>query len=135
MIWNIELIQNIPIGSGNINHLTTTVGPDKFPHFPGSLKDEKSNIINDVPRPERALHTIASQTSPPVFKEGDTLYRAKSDVPKRDQPKPKLERPSLGDKKHAPVHVSSLPVTTSRPGTIYSSPLYSKTQFYTTKTQ
>ena len=67
---NLELTQNIPIGSGNINHLTTTVGPDKFPHFPGSLKDDISNTIDDIPRPERALHTSISHTSPPVYKAG-----------------------------------------------------------------
>ena len=65
-------------------------------------------------------------------KDGDTLYRAKSDKPTRDQINTKLKKPHLEDKKPAPVHVSSLPVTTPRPGSTYSSPLYPNTPFYST---
>ena len=93
---------------------------DKFPNFPD---DADTNNIDD-PRHQREIGH--SRTPPPVFKEGGTLYRSRTPLPRR-KPHQKEEQ-----KRQPEVKVSSLPVTTPAPAPTYSSPLYPNTPFYST---
>ena len=91
---------------------------DKFPNFPGYGAGE-----TEARPPRKSLPTASP--SPAVFKEGGTLYRAKTSAPTRTV-KPPVKTPVK-----TPVKVSSLHVTSPRPAT-YSSPLYPNTPFYST---
>ena len=130
---NLELKNNVPSPSaGSVKSLD-----DKFPHFPGAA-GEISNSVDiidtsesngDIPRPQREI------PSGTVYKDGDTLYRSPTSPAPRPGPKtadnPGSRQPA-SPRRPPRVQVSSLPVTSPRPGTTYSSPLYPGTPFYTT---
>ena len=130
---NLEMKNNVPSpGAGSVRSQD-----DKFPHFPGAAGEisnsvdvlDTSESVGDIPRPQREIPTGT------VYKEGDTLYRSPTSPAPRHKPKADSEphsRLSASPRRPPRVQVSSLPVTSPRPGTTYSSPLYPGTPFYTT---
>ena len=97
---------------------------DKFPNFPGDSDTDSYNVDEDDPRNQREI-SGHGHTSPPVFKEGGTLYRARTPLPRRLKTKSGEEK----RRRPAPVQVSSLPVTSPAP--TYSSPLYPGSHYST----
>ena len=128
---NLEIKNNVPSpAEGSVRSQD-----DKFPHFPGAAGEiansvdnlDTSESVGDIPRLQREI------PSGTVYKEGDTLYRTPTSPAPRHSPKlaskSNSRRPASPRR---PPKVSSLPVTSPRPGTTYSSPLYPGTPFYTT---
>ena len=132
---NLEMQNNVPRQvAGSVRSQE-----DQFPHFPDAGGEITNNVdtldasetVDDVPRLQREIPTGT------VYKEGGTLYRTPT------SPAPRQTADTFSGTRHrppalaspgrpAPVQVSSLPVTSPRPGTTYSSPLYPGTPFYTT---